>query len=113
MAKYRLEEIRAIISALIDIEEDVEQEVDGWQPMDTAPMDGTAILLAFEPCVGYLVMAKWYEKKKGWGWVCSYTHRRILDDPTHWHHLPSQPYTDEEQDAALEARANGSRVGWW
>jgi hypothetical protein len=109
MAKYRLEEIRAIISALIDIED----ESVGWQSMDTAPTDGTDILLAFEPCLGYMVMGKWYEKKKGWTWVCSYSHRRVLEEPTHWHPLPSQPYTDEEQDAALEARANAARVGWW
>jgi hypothetical protein len=82
----------------------------GWQPMSTAPKDGTDILLAFDPTYGYMVQAKWWEKKKGHTWCCSYTNRRIVAEPTYWHALPDQPYTEEEQQDALRARAEASET---
>jgi hypothetical protein len=63
-----------------------------WQPIETAPKDGTDIIVAFAPEVGWLSMVKWFEKRKrGWCWVCSHTHTRHLNSPTHWMPLPSLP----------------------
>lgn len=70
--------------------------VNGWQPIDTAPKDGTRILaygvLAFdgenEKSIGTV---EWRSR----GWVCSPNEATEYDPEqctiTHWQHLPAPP----------------------
>lgn len=74
--------------------------VGGWQPIETAPMDGTDILLWFGHSVGWISLCKWYQKKKrGWCWVCSYDHKAHLWEPTHWMPLPEPPMPETDEEA--------------
>ncbi|WP_413730842.1 hypothetical protein [Sodalis sp. RH22] len=66
---------------------------DGWKPIDTAPTDGTIVLLAGKQgrmADGY------FGQPKGWAnpdrWVWPFIHA----NPTHWKHLPAAP-TKEDQ----------------
>ena len=58
-----------------------------WRPIETAPKDGTDILLGFEPAIG------WQRIGKAWGgqWVSAWNHHPIHDQPTHWMPLPEPP----------------------
>jgi len=62
-----------------------------WQPIETAPKDGTDILVAFPKNVGWLQIVRWWEKKTGFQWVDGYTCKRIWNSPTHWQPLPPPP----------------------
>ena len=66
-----------------------------WQPIETAPKDGTDIYatridgIVFRPSIIY------WEKFEGRGWLCSQTHRPVSSQPTHWMPLPQPPTTEE------------------
>lgn len=79
-----------------------------WQPIETAPMDGTSILVhnnnapgcpggvADECWAGNTDVAAWWADEKGGNgeWICYMS--AVLDptlhfDPTHWMPLPSPP----------------------
>jgi len=62
-----------------------------WQPIETAPKDGTEILLCFgsDKNSQGLLHARWHEPFPNWLAV-SYG-REILDAPTHWQPLPAPP----------------------
>ena len=71
-----------------------------WQPIETAPKDGTRILLFHEVEPGGLrpaiVPAKWFDD--GWlaGWdaddgVLLWAEGRAGKGPTHWYPLPPGP----------------------
>lgn len=82
----------------------------GWQPIETAPKDGSKILLGWfdEPLYeGSSVMescevAFWHGGKNTW---CGRTLLRSEGafSPTHWTHLPPSPYStgQESGDAAV------------
>lgn len=57
-----------------------------WQPIKTAPKDGTKILIGCPPSEGYpaitIVSFWWKPGRKWWDWVCS-------DKPTNWMPLPT------------------------
>lgn len=69
---------------------------DGWQPMDTAPRDGTEILCcAKDPhlsCRWYRAVARWSDDDsmpgtvQGWFWPFAIR-------PSHWRPLPAPPDT--------------------
>ena len=80
----------------------------GWQPIDTAPRDGTTLLVMrdiwpgtksgrAEECTGHntYVAAWWAGERNGQGaWICYFN--AVLDpecpiDPTHWMPLPNPP----------------------
>ncbi|MGI9292383.1 MAG: DUF551 domain-containing protein [Pseudomonadales bacterium] len=66
-----------------------------WQPIETAPKDGTWVLLG--GCeFGYIIQtARWYDwGVQGWEWG-DYSNRGFK--PTHWMPLPEPPKTDEDQ----------------
>lgn len=79
-----------------------------WQPIDTAPRDGTTLLVMrdiwpgtksgrAEECTGHntYVAAWWAGERNGQGaWICYFN--AVLDpecpiDPTHWMPLPPPP----------------------
>lgn len=57
-----------------------------WQPIDTAPHDGTALLL-FHPEWDTLLVGLHYAETAGWQSSCG----DLLDEPTHWMPLPPPP----------------------
>jgi len=69
-----------------------------WQPIKTAPMNGTEILIADRERV---VKAEWAEISRGtWAWIVGYlqdfdgspkTPLYIEIEPTHWMPLPEPP----------------------
>jgi hypothetical protein len=76
------------------------KSVDGWQPIATAPRDGTAVLL-FSPGIG-----RWIgSSKPTWRLVDERRptpsvaekiiardgDKKNLTEPTHWRHLPPPP----------------------
>lgn len=64
-----------------------------WRPIDTAPKDGSHVMLGDAPeqyvCEGY------YEEDGDRGWYMANTHWTDAYDgrvyPTHWQPLPSPP----------------------
>lgn len=71
-----------------------------WQPIETAPKDGTTILLAS----GKYVLTGYWETDPGWAWkfdgpcwgICEveddyYSVYKFPDWPTHWMPLPEPP----------------------
>lgn len=65
-----------------------------WQPIETAPKDGTPILCftpdeQFSPITGIDVL--WFENGD---WL--YNANIVLDPPTHWMPLPPPPTQAEE-----------------
>ena len=62
-----------------------------WQPIETAPKDGTEVL-------GYLFEdyspVPIYYAEGGLSWFCEVTHRYVT--PTHWMPLPQPPESEEQ-----------------
>lgn len=115
-----LEEARALILAHIDLntlyphEREVVTGIDrylatgGWMPIETAPRDGTGILLhgniapgcpggvADEVWPGNCAVAAWWSGENGGNgsWICYMSMVRDPDlhfEPTHWQPLPPLP----------------------
>lgn len=62
-----------------------------WQPIDTAPRDGTPVLLASDQIAGgYQVVASW-ESDGNPGWECECHTRYHPDAFTHWQRLQAGP----------------------
>lgn len=59
----------------------------GWQPIETAPKDGTEILV-YAP--GFCQTALWESYTFSEGWVND-SSGNWLNDPTHWMPLPEPP----------------------
>jgi hypothetical protein len=72
--------------------------IEEWQPIKTAPKDGTTVLAYFPTREGYfarqdVVPIHWTE----WGngvWENSSSGHKVSDHPTHWMPLPSRPLQD-------------------
>jgi hypothetical protein len=78
----------------------MEEEIDGWKPIETAPRDGRAIQLGWyrESCVYGLTwereVGRWKRRLFGRsGWVTGYDNP--TERPTHWDYLPPPPKKDE------------------
>lgn len=67
-----------------------------WQPIETAPKDGTVVLCwdEFKECdlMWYGIIQQWNEPKDILGWMYVATNTECY--PTHWMPLPKPP-TDE------------------
>lgn len=58
-----------------------------WQPIDTAPKDGTSILGYDDHDMNIV-----YWSFSGWNLVCAGSYAEYTDwDPTHWMALPDPP----------------------
>lgn len=67
-------------------------ERDGWRPIDTAPKDGTSILLGHR----HAAFDGYWSDEAG-GWVNGQTNRYdelLTYEPTHWQPLPTPPAPD-------------------
>lgn len=61
----------------------------GWQPIETAPKDGTDILVGFAHQDRPSVVVGWFDK-----WA-EYDSQNVLKgNPTHWMPLPPPPEAD-------------------
>lgn len=65
-----------------------------WRPIDTAPKDGTLVLLwsEFWAETFGIVIARWQSRA---GWVCAEFITgdwEEEDQPTHWHPVPDPPH---------------------
>lgn len=70
-----------------------------WRDIESAPMDGTWIMLfsncaAFPTadCTHWIAMYGWYEKDLEYGWI-DQDDALVMrkNDPTHWMPLPAPP----------------------
>jgi hypothetical protein len=66
-----------------------------WQPIETAPKDGTEVLAVYKSIhSSWYGVAVWGEPKRGSGkWFWDYA-----PQPTHWMHLPPPPALKEKND---------------
>jgi hypothetical protein len=64
----------------------------GWKPIETAPKDGTIILISPRPglakYLGTVRIGKWAERNGRWSFG-EVAGRNV--DPTHWQPLPEPP----------------------
>lgn len=61
-----------------------------WQPIETAPRDGTDILVATQSYLGGVVMAAWDKgRRQEMAWMDMYGD--AYPDATHWMPLPPPP----------------------
>lgn len=96
------------LSAELAKERERRGEVDGWQPIETAPKDGTRVLVWSVPIANYynadepphVAIAYWLERRpneirmgfhSGWVW-----HGMAGCTFTHWRPLPTPPATQHE-----------------
>lgn len=81
---------------------DTARQVAGWQPIATAPKDGTNVLLVNRR--GNMATGLWMESLSGTGWYLRGSSRgpdAFFNDhhgPTHWMPLPAPP-TDASQNS--------------
>jgi hypothetical protein len=66
-----------------------------WQPIETAPKNGTAVLATWENTAEFDVL-RWIEDRQAWcvhygGW--GEDRYRNDETPTHWMPLPESPMT--------------------
>ena len=62
-----------------------------WRPIETAPRDGTLVLLASRQAD--IDVGTWSAAAEDWLTVCCEV---VIDAPTHW--LPLPPLPEEEKD---------------
>lgn len=72
-----------------------------WQPIETAPKDGTPIL-GWWGLDRYFrgAVVRWVDPSRGW--ELSWSGERLVDPPTHWQPLPPPP-----KRSAAQANAQG------
>jgi hypothetical protein len=74
------------------IAEALAAEREAWRPIETAPKDGTAVLLfrQLDGSDGYWLVGWWQEADAGWFWGSHKLLREAMA-PTHWMPLPTPP----------------------
>ena len=95
-ARQRILAIDPLETAIIArayLRELAERREGGWQPIETAPRDGTHILLAWG---GQTILGWWLDNSRErylpWaGWTMPSMQVRPKGKPTHWLHLPIPP----------------------
>lgn len=56
-----------------------------WQPIETAPKDGTLILAARQGSDMHPIITPWFKNAQAW----SHPFNKPVNPPTHWMRLPS------------------------
>jgi hypothetical protein len=71
---------------------------EAWQPIETAPKDGTNILLWWPMQFHCALTGHWANKWNPWiGWkVSGWSHDMFKTEPTHWMPLPNPPAASKE-----------------
>ena len=78
-----------------------------WQPIETAPKDGTMFLGARAGHV-WVRVSFWRKTDKRFGWHGAQSMKtEVANQPTHWMHLPEPPRQFEER-AARHQQVNTS-----
>jgi hypothetical protein len=70
------------------------RELYSWKPIETAPKDGTPVLVAAAGCPWHPMLCHF---EGSWGSLnpdMSFT--ALADQPTHWMPLPEPPATDDK-----------------
>jgi hypothetical protein len=78
------------IEAMIGAEYWTPEKFDGWQPIETAPKDGTDVLVGFANQNRPSVVVGWFDN-----WTEYDSMNIIKGTPTHWHPLPAPPKVNE------------------
>lgn len=71
-----------------------------WQPIETAPRDGTQILVCFVPDMGRAIMVVEYDPDRegeGYPWVAAESAAYHKNAVTHWQPLPAPPTLAERE----------------
>lgn len=66
-----------------------------WQPIETAPKDGTMILAAF-PWLPYPKPIFWAKYAKAWRCPATEHLPRDIEGPTYWQSLPALPFPQDK-----------------
>lgn len=71
---------------------------DEWQPIETAPKDGTPIIIATCGKHGWYIdcAENWFEENGSDVWLAREDSKVVSDKPTHWRPLPSAPVKQED-----------------
>jgi hypothetical protein len=80
---------------------------DGWQPIETAPKDGTPILCGF-PDNFHAQHGHFDDNTGKWGQLISFYYQ-----PTHWMPLPAPPEATPAPTAAIEGASDGPALDTW
>ena len=62
-----------------------------WQPIETAPMDGTRVLVT----AGFMVFDAYFRRGDWWLYECGDDWYSVTINPTNWMPLPEPPTTEE------------------
>jgi len=87
-----------VLCAIVDaVRAEAKAEVPSWQPIETAPKDGSPILVVANEVVQYIIVADY-----GSGWHSLADDEGIEDfNPTHWMPIPAAPIAVAEQTKQL------------
>lgn len=109
LAEFAFTNLGAALTALRDTRAALAELVKQWQPIETAPKDGTRILLCHRGLndIGIVLEGYYCEDE---GWYESNTHPTDATDgrcdPTHWMKLPDPPDGTKITGAGVEAPAS-------
>jgi hypothetical protein len=67
-----------------------------WQPIETAPKDGTRVLLYWPHWCEEAITGKWSKRNQ---WESTVVCADCGPDPTHWMPLPAPPKKQEDSNA--------------
>lgn len=107
-AKLDESECTALIATAM---QDAADAVGEWHPIDTAPKDGTRIIVYRHRTYGNPKTVGedyWFKGNNGWCWAKS----NSGSQPTHWMPLPAPPHTPRtaQQSEAVIAKALGKNL---
>lgn len=101
-------DLRAAAALLSRLEAGSGEET-GWQPIETAPKDGTPILISMLYADGdrFEHRVVWLPERRVWAVIVEGGKLIFFeaDRPTHWHRLPPPPINQEGGDAADQDRS--------
>lgn len=99
---YEIDKASIAARAALSVEEKGEAEAVAWQPIKTAPKDGTEVLIWLAAPYSRIEKARWYTPWANWQAGClpidpvrDEMHGIGSAVPTHWRPLPAPPSTNE------------------